>query len=145
MRPILQLYGRHPGADIYIVGTGASLRVFPLELLRDKITIGLNQSWKIVPTRYSITMMPAFNIPEFMPGEMPRKDLTWITKRSKMREQCTPEQLAYAEPIFYRYENKGSVSFTGLDVISESGRVLDWVRQPHPQMLYLGRRSPRAR
>ena len=69
MKKIQEIYGRHPGSDIYIVGTGTSLRVFPLAVLKDKITIGLNQSWKVVDTTYAITMMPKLNIPEFIEGE----------------------------------------------------------------------------
>ena len=66
MRSIEELYGRHPGSDIYVVGTGASLRVFPLAFLENKITIGLNMAWKVAPVQYSITIRPELNIPEFM-------------------------------------------------------------------------------
>lgn len=137
MKLVSELYGRHPGSDIYIVGTGTSLRVFPLEFLRDKITIGLNQAWKVVPTTYGITMMPKLNIPDFIEGERPDPSITWVTKPTKIGEQCTPEEIAHADANFYGFENAGKASITGLDEPSETGRMLDWVLQPHPQNLYL--------
>ncbi len=137
MKKIQELYGRHPDSDIYIVGTGTSLRVFPLDFLKDKITIGLNQSWKVVDTTYAITMMPKLNIPEFISGEPRHPGITWITKPSKVKSQCAPEEIALAEENFYGFENDGKASITGLDEPSETGRVLDWVLQPHPKKLYL--------
>ena len=127
----------HVGGDIFIVGTGASLRVFPLDFLQGKITIGLNQAWKVVDTTYAITMMPKINIPEFMEGELPNSGITWVTKPSKIKAQCTLEEIEYAEKNFYGFENDGPVSFTGLDEISEAGRVLDWVLTPSSEKLYL--------
>lgn len=137
MRSISQLYNVHPGSDIYIVGTGTSLRVFPLELLKDKITIGLNQSWKVVDTTYAITMMPKLNIPEFIEEESQRPGIQWITKPSKVKAQCSSEEIQYADEQFFGFENNGGTSFTGLDEPSETGRVLDWVRSPHSDKLYL--------
>src|SRR5262245_41569176 len=66
MKWIGELYDAHSGRDIYVVGTGSSLRVFPLEFLADKITIGLNQAWKFLPLTYCITSVPKFNIPELI-------------------------------------------------------------------------------
>ena len=47
-----ELWGRHAGETIYIIGTGPSQRLFPLDFLSDKITIGLNQAWKLLPVQY---------------------------------------------------------------------------------------------
>ena len=137
MRSISELYDLHVGADVYIVGTGTSLRVFPLDFLQGKITIGLNQAWKMVGTTYAITMMPKLNIPEFIEGEQPKAKITWVTKPSKIGTQCTPDEIAYAEKNFYGFENDGPVSITGLDEVSEAGRVLDWVVTPSSNKLYL--------
>ena len=137
MKKIKELYGSHPGSDIYIVGTGTSLRVFPLDFLKDKITIGLNQSWKVVDTTYAITMMPKLNIPQFIEGEPKHPGITWITKPSKVKGQCSAKEIALAEENFYGFENDGKASLTGLDEPSETGRVLDWVLKPHPEKLYL--------
>lgn len=137
MRFVSELYSRHDGADVYIIGTGTSLRVFPLEVLEGKVTIGLNQAWKMVPTTYAITMMPRLNIPEFIPDEAPRPSITWITKPSKIKEQCTREQATYAEEHFFGFETNKRVSITGLDQVNENGRDLSWVRKSHPEKLYL--------
>ncbi len=53
---ITDLNNAHQKQDIYIVGTGPSSRVFPLRYLKDKITIGLNQAWKLGQWRYMITV-----------------------------------------------------------------------------------------
>lgn len=137
MRPVSELYGRHTGADIYVVGTGTSLRVFPLGFLTDKIAIGLNQAWKVIETPYAITMMPKLNIPEFIREERPRPHITWITKPSKINAQCTPSEIDHANANFYGFENDGRLAMNGLDEVSDTGRVLDWVRNPHPHKLYL--------
>lgn len=137
MRNVGELYGRHPGSDIYIVGTGTSLRVLPLDFLEGKITIGLNQAWKVVNTTYGITMMPRLNIPNFIEGESAHHETIWITKPSKVRDQCSADEQAFAAEHFFAFENNGGVSMTGLDEPSEAGRVLAWVEKPHPSKLYL--------
>jgi hypothetical protein len=133
---VSQLYNRHPGADIYVVGTGASLRTFPLSLLENKITIGLNMAWKTVPTQYSITIHPDLSIPEFL-GEQPHPEITWITKYNKTKSLVTPEQLQYAEEHFYFFEMDGKPNTQPPDKPTDSGRILDWVRQPTDNKLYL--------
>ena len=49
------IYG---GDEIYIVGTGPSLRVTPLSFLHNKYVIGLNQAWRHVKTTLNITVHP---------------------------------------------------------------------------------------
>ena len=137
MRSISELYGRHDGADIYIVGTGTSVRVFPLDFLDGKITIGLNQAWKLFDPQYAITMMPKLNIPEFIEGERVRAGITWITKPSKIAVQCTQTEIEWAQANYYGFENDGRTSFNSLDEVSDTGRMLEWVRTPHPDKLYL--------
>ena len=97
----------------------------------------MNQAWQVVDTTYAITMMPKLNIPEFIDPKLSRPEITWITKPSKVKGQCTSEEIAYAEEKFYGFENNGQASLTGLDEPSETGRVLDWVINPHPEKLYL--------
>lgn len=55
---IMDLYDKHKGADIYVIGTGPSLRVTPLSFFAGKITMGLNQAWRHLKTTYSITVHP---------------------------------------------------------------------------------------
>jgi len=75
LRKVKQLFNKHPNKDIYIIGTGPSLRLFPKEFLYDKITIGLNQAYKLIQPTYSLTIHP-YLIP------LNRRDwnTTWITK-----------------------------------------------------------------
>lgn len=49
------IYG---GDEIYIVGTGPSLRVTPLSFLQGKYVVGLNQAWRHVKTTLNITVHP---------------------------------------------------------------------------------------
>ncbi len=133
---VSELFGAHPGADIYVVGAGASLRVFPTSYLQDKITIGLNMAWRSAPTKYGVTIHPDLNVPEFMEGEQPHPDITWVTKYGKSKLVLTPEQLAYAEARFYFFESKAHKNTAAPWEPSDSGRILDWVRRPSGENLY---------
>jgi hypothetical protein len=135
VKPVSALYDKYPRADIYVVGSGTSMRVFPVSLLDGRITIGLNQAWKVAPVTYGITIAPHLNVPEFMPGEDARPEITWVTKRDKAASVLTQEQLAHADRSFYSFEirhGKGS----GGDWVTDSGRVLDYVRRPTGDRLY---------
>ena len=136
MKNVSELYNKYPESDIYVVGTGTSFRVFPRSFLESKITIGLNMAWKLLPLKYCITMVPHLNCPEFM-GEKMLPDMTWVTKYDKYKSHATPAQLAYAEANYYFFRTDGKTSFTLLDQPSEGGRVLDWVRCPTDNFLYL--------
>lgn len=136
MRSVVELYGRHPGADIYVVGTGTSVRVFPLELLAGRITIGLNRAWELYPAQYCITMRPELNIPEFC-GAGARPDITWITKPEKF---TTPEQTAFAasQPErFFAFRTDGRKCDLPKDQPSQAGRMPEWVREASGPYLYL--------
>jgi hypothetical protein len=136
MRSIEELYGRHPGSDIYVVGTGASLRVFPLSFLEDKITIGLNMAWKVAPVQYSITIRPELNIPEFM-GEPERPDTIWCVSERKL---TSDEQRKYCEAHpdrFFAFDTKGQRNTMPNGQPGNFGRNLDWVRRPTGHFLYV--------
>ena len=136
MKTVEELYGKHPGADIYVVGTGASMRVFPTEFLHDKITIGLNMAWKLVPVKYSITIRPELNIPEFM-GEGERPDITWCISPRKL---TTPEQREYVEnnPVrFFAFDTKGQHNPLPNNEPGIAGRIPEWVRRPTQHFLYV--------
>lgn len=77
---ISDLWGKHTGQDIYIVGTGPSLRCFPLTYLSDKITIGLNQAWKHLKLTYSITVHPELIRDDYLKVKNPNQT-TWIVKK----------------------------------------------------------------
>lgn len=140
MKPVSDLYGAHPGSDIYVVGTGASLRVFPPSFLEGRITIGLNMAWKMLPVQYGITVHPDLNIPEFIPGEAPRPEITWVVKREKFGGM-DPEQVRYADEHYYYFRtdapervNAEVPRTPGKDEVS---RVVEWVRRPTENYLYV--------
>lgn len=136
MKPVSQLYGRHRGADIYVVGSGTSMRVFPEGFLDGRITIGLNMAWKSAPVLYGLTIGPHLNVPEFIEGETPRPEITWVTKRAKAFKVLTPEQFADADRRMYTFDiRQGADSGSG-DWVSDSGRELDYVRRPTGDHLY---------
>jgi hypothetical protein len=136
MKSVEELYGRHAGADIFILGTGASVRVFPLSLLEGRIVLGLNMAWKLCPAQYCITMRPELNIPEFLrEGDYP--DIQWITKPGKL---TSPEQERFVRQQahrFYAFRNDGQPCNLPPDQPSQTGRMLDWVRRPSGPFLYL--------
>lgn len=75
MPQLIDLYKAHTGKDIYIIGTGPSLKLFPLAWLKDKITIGLNQAYKLFSPTYSLTIHPYL-----IPIERKKWDTKWLTK-----------------------------------------------------------------
>lgn len=76
---IQKLYSRAAGREVYIVGTGPSLRTFPLDFLRGKITIGLNQAWRHFPVNYSLTVHPELVLEYLKEKKVPRT--LWVLKR----------------------------------------------------------------
>jgi len=136
VKRVSELYGRHPETDIYVVGTGPSLRVFPTDFLRDRIVVGLNMAWKVAPVSYGITIHPDLNVPEFLEGEQARPDLTWIVSLRKAREDLRPDQFKRAEEAFYFFEYQVQKNTQPPHEPSDSGRILEWVAQPTEDYLY---------
>ena len=94
---ISELYGSEAEKTIYIVGTGPSLRVFPVEFLRDKITIGLNNAWQSVNgLTYILTIHP-----ETLPPDQGKSKI--VTKR----KGC----LTGREPYYFFQNNKDVKDF----------------------------------
>ncbi len=137
MKCVSELYNRYPDSDIYVVGTGPSLRVFPTAFLANKITIGLNMAWKTLPVRYGITIHPNLAVPEFMADEPAHPEIVWITKHQKTAAVVDPEQLRYAEENFYFFENYGRPNRQPPGEPSDTGRILSWVRKPTENRLYM--------
>lgn len=137
VKQISLLYGQHTGEDIYVIGTGASLRVFPVDFFEGKVTLGLNMAWKTVPVRYGITIHPELNIPEFMEGESPRPDIIWATKHSKAQGHLDAEQLRHAQERFYFFETDGRTNSQPTGAPSDAGRMTEWLQDPEPDKLYL--------
>lgn len=81
MPPISKLYGMYEGRDLYVIGTGPSLRVFPLESLRGELTIGLNQAWRHGDWTYNLTVHG--ELIQDQEAREPDKEITWIASAVK--------------------------------------------------------------
>ena len=146
MKYVSELYGIHKGEDIYVVGTGASLRIFPHEFLQDKVTIGLNMAWKVIPVKYCITIHPDLNIPEFMQNETSHPEITWICGTGRevntagdnltLKGISDPDKIEYAKQNFYFFKYHGQPNTQPYHQPSDAGRILDWVRKPTDNYLY---------
>lgn len=63
--------------EIYIIGSGPTLRLFPTHYFRGKFTIGLNEAYK------SCVFIPTVNLtihPRLIPTNLPEHNYRWITK-----------------------------------------------------------------
>jgi len=136
MKFISELYNQYPGSDIYVVGTGTSMRVFPSSFFEDKLVIGLNMAWKLLPVQYCVTIHPDLNIPEFIQGEKAHPEINWIIKHQKARKLLTAVQLEYAEKHFYFFEADGKDNTQPADQPSDAGRMIEWVKTPVQDKLY---------
>lgn len=87
------LTNSHRGKEIYIVGTGPSLRTFPLEYLQSKITIGLNQAWKYFSPTYSITVHPELIFEYEKHPKPPRTK--WIVKKKSPMDKISLNDRRY--------------------------------------------------
>jgi hypothetical protein len=137
MRSITELYGIHPNCDIYVIGTGASLRVFPPGFFDGKITIGLNMAWKTIPVKYGITIHPELNIPEFMEGQQPRPEIIWVTKYEKTKGNTSSKNLEHAVKNYYFFDTDGKPNTQRPPHVSDAGRMPEWLRTATPGKLYL--------
>ncbi len=103
------LYGRHRGEDVWVVGTGASMRVFPLAALAGRTTIGLNQAHKYGPMTYSITVHPEL-VQEYESIGRPTPT-QWIVKRKPPMAD-----LSLDDPRYYVFEtDPGRHQITGFE------------------------------
>ena len=137
MKGVSELYDRHAGSDIYVVGTGASMRVFPRSYFEGRITIGLNMAWRQVPVTYGITIHPDLNIPEFLVGATPHPEIIWVAGRRKCEGLLTAEQLQYACSNFFGFEYDGQRNTQPPHEPSDAGRVISWLERPHGNQLYV--------
>lgn len=100
---IQELCGRHRSQDIYICGTGPSLRVTNLSFLVDRVTIGLNQFWRHLTPTYSITVHPELVLSYEAEGGLrdahTLRRTKWIVKR-----KAPMADLKWADGRFYVFE-----------------------------------------
>lgn len=97
---VSELYGRHKGETVYIVGTGASMRVFPVEFLGGKLTIGLNQAWRYGQWTYCITAHPelAADYISATPAPPPTQ---WVIRGNRKPLRLQPD-----DPRFYVFDRE---------------------------------------
>lgn len=95
MRPV--------GADktVYVVGTGPSLRCTPLDFLKDKTTIGLNQAWKFFRPTYALTVHPELLIEQRGTSDLA---LQWVVKKKKPLAD-----LSFEDERFYVFDTSYDV------------------------------------
>lgn len=73
MPDISELRGKYPGGEIHIIGTGPTITFLPVqEMLKDKITIGLNEAFTYGNWTYHISIHPEI--------VAKKPNLNWITK-----------------------------------------------------------------
>ena len=115
---IQKLHKHFLGQAVYVVGTGPSLRVTPLDFLKGKPCIGLNQAYKYLPLSYSITVHPELVL-EYQQAKNP--NLTaWIVKR-----KAPMANLSFDDKNYYVFE-------TGQD-------DFDLLRKRTPDKLFLAK------
>lgn len=133
---VSELFGRHQGEDIYILGTGTSARVFPMDFLKGKTIIGLNMAWKLFPVQYCLTTRPELNIPEFI-GEKTQAEVIWITKYEKLVNQNQRYFVDQNAKRFYFFTTPKDNNKRHPDEPSEAGRILEWIDNTEGDYLYL--------
>lgn len=136
MRPVSELYARHAGQDIYVIGSGTSLRVFPTGFFADKVTIGLNMAWKTMPVQYAVTIHPDLNVPELV-GAPPEPSITWVVPHQKTRALLTQEQFALMDERSYFFEYQGRPNTQPPHEPSDAGRIIEWVHRATDNKLYV--------
>lgn len=106
---IESLNGYASGSPVFIVGTGPSMRVFPL--LREffshgQLIIALNQAWKYVPAQFVITVHPELyleyaKVAQTVEGPRPR----WLIKKKPPMEH-----LDYDDPEHYVFSTTSDLA-----------------------------------
>lgn len=141
---IRELENRHSGEDIYILGTGTSLRVFDLSVLEGKIVIGLNQAWRRFPVTYGITMRPELNLPELMNDadisecDYDTSGIKWVVKKDKLPQGWGARVVDAEQRMFWFEGNKNrtpEVKHSGDP--STVNKCVEFITENHPTKLYL--------
>ncbi len=82
------------GRDVYIVGTGPSLRVFPVDFLKDRCCILLNTAHRILPDVGPIAFSNRLDFLQAKPGlhDECRCDIQIVKGRLKWQDSPGPER-----------------------------------------------------
>ncbi len=102
---ISDLWDKHKGKTIYILGTGPSVRCYSnLDLiLKDKIVIGLNEAFKYFDCKYNITIHPNL-IPDDCKSLTRKVPSGWIIKPKGKYHYVETEDVR-----FYVFQNNKDV------------------------------------
>lgn len=123
---VSKLWGLHKGEDAYVVGTGPSMRCFPMDFFRNRLTIGLNQAWRYGGMRYCVTVHPELVV-EYEKEESGLEEqyrTQWIVKAKK-----APLAVDFSHPRYYVFYSHGPTKI---------GHRLDFFRIASDS-LYVGR------
>src|SRR5688572_652999 len=105
MHQLKELRKRHLKEDIYIVGTGPSLRLFPFDYLKSKTVIGLNQAYKhFDKLDYCLTIHPYL-----IPLEKFEWNCKWITKVKITDENWQLHTFRKNDKDFYIFNNNNNL------------------------------------
>ena len=111
------LFNKHPGSDIYIVGTGPTARLLPRNFFDKRICIGLNQAYKLFKLTYTITVHPELEVEyrDIMSRHPKTTNKTqWIVKRKP------PTVLSFDDATRYVF----STSYDWKDFICKESDIL---------------------
>jgi hypothetical protein len=111
MKTIAELHKKHLKADVYILGSGPSLRFLPESFFRNKITIGLNYAYKSIRPHYSITIHPYI-----IPIRRDDWNCQWITKTKESDKSWAIHKANDNISDFYLFNNNNDLlDFTYLE------------------------------
>jgi hypothetical protein len=78
----------------YIVGTGPSMRCFPLKFLEGKFIVGLNQAWRYISPTLSVTVHPEL-VGEYVEPRPPVVPTKWVVKKKPPMEHLELDDPKY--------------------------------------------------
>jgi hypothetical protein len=135
VKSIAQLDDTQVGGDIYIVGTGPSLRVFPVDFLRDKFVIGLNRAWTCGKVDLSITIHPDLNLPaDFVSSG---NGMQWVVPREKSKSLLDKKTYSALTQCAYEFRYDLQPDTSEQTDPSNAGRVKEIVQLKKENYLYL--------
>lgn len=104
---VSELYGSSPlaGADVFIVGTGPSLRVFPIDFLRGRCCVLLNTAHRILPGIGPVAFANHRDFVEGKPPLHPACDCPIQVVKGRLKYAKRPERtdnhVSWSDPKYY--------------------------------------------
>lgn len=94
-------WGRYPGSDIFVVGTGTSLAGFDFSILRGRLTIGLNDAVKIPglnPTYHMVTDIGIWK--RYVDMDYP-KETTFVGQKRTRKFLIDNDRCKFKEQVYH--------------------------------------------